>query len=237
MNRSYTSVLVIILILIGSAFVMFVAPPDRVSLISQDRDFRFYGSVADVNLRVETEQGSSSTARVRPIYQVSPDTLLAGEGVVSIKSVENVVGLSLARYSEEKLAWELLPTEYSRDEFSARTPRTGSFTLLKAHNVVVPDKYRNLVSRLIAGAPIEAEAARFQYAYALVENDFVLVPGTSLQDGCGGRFTASTIDVSTGFLSETAVININGVDLEGWQGVSVEWMLGKGCGEDEFALK
>ncbi|MBI2484537.1 hypothetical protein HYW18_00015 [Candidatus Uhrbacteria bacterium] len=173
---------IVFLVALGSAYLLFVRDPDKQVVVSPDGFFRFSAMTAPSipRMSVDRTEGGPSTARLSPIYSVTPSIGLPASARVSLKSDLAPSGVVLARFWEEVGAWEPLPTRHLLDRFSADLQGdeawTGSFALIKSVSVDSPPKEQLMLETLLAEAPENAVSGEVFMAYSLAPDDFVLIP-------------------------------------------------------------
>lgn len=123
MNSSKTTILILVLVLVGSLFFLFQPnPPEKMVVVSEDGVARVEALVdSDVELILTHEITPSSEPVASQIYKLETSNINDGALVeIFIESELDPSSYVLAYWDVDEKEWTLQRTEYRSGEFVAR---------------------------------------------------------------------------------------------------------------------
>lgn len=230
MSRYLTTLFVLLLVLAGSLFFFFQSDPEHQVLVSPDGFFR--AEVRDLSggatFTIEQENGSASTARVSPLYQIDVEGVTGGSGFeIALSSPLASYGHTLARWNED--AWEVVPTSMVDGRFVARGP-SGVWALLQSQDIAVDSWSPKSDQPLSSFAPSRAEFGVMTVAYSLAEDDYVSMPSWRSVMMCEGGSDPDGLILEQKEVIDQVILEINGVKRKGSMRTRFDWYLSTdGC--------
>src|SRR3989338_1661 len=126
--RSPVFVMVLALVVLGTAFVALAPDPERMRLESEDGMFVFEVRKGEGELTLER-----NVLEDIPVYTVGPTRLFDHPARLTMLPGEKDADATIAIWNEETQTWEPLPTSYDESgRFVSETKVTGTFGLISA---------------------------------------------------------------------------------------------------------
>lgn len=231
MSRTFR--LLFLLLLLGTGFFIWMPDPEQSVLKSEDGAFQFR-AVASVPLQLETDLGGPSTARLTPIYRVTPEQTLPVLGEVRLVSKASIGEAGIAVFQASTGRWDWVSSEKEGDTFVARVASSGAFALLQRQDVATPSDLGRWVNDVLLSRPDGAVAGRIEFAYKTEADDAVSLPTWELQAGCGGVFAPKGA-VLAERVEKEGTVSLGTSVRNGGYVIDATWWMGEGCGEEGFS--
>lgn len=228
--------LVVLVILCGTAFLLLQNNPEERTVTSADGRLTVVATLSPTDtLEVDTVPGSEAplyTAVLGPIYQLYPgDKLLTIPATLifsydpALSNAESVA-LRVGYFDEAFQMWRPVETflDTSEHRVSAKISSFSKWALLRLDDVARPN-FDSEIAALLTAAPAGAVGYQLEVGYSDVPGDFVILNGAGKSGGCSGQYRTGTS------IQMTSTSDIFGESLE-YQIVAL-WQIGNGCGEKQ----
>ena len=226
------------LVVILGAILFLDTNPELTRIESADAGFVVEGDFPagiDVTVTKDIEASSSRwTAVASDVYVVGPDDVLLPVDVFVRMPVEDrseELVYSIGYFDTELGAWVPLDTlrDPEREIFEAQTNHFSHWALLATPRIEIPEIVRErLIEEALSQAPANAAGYHIAFAYSAIDSDYVLLADSGVSNRCPVSAKSSQITTAT---DVSAMIVLDGIELESNVRAIAEWDLGEGCGD------
>lgn len=237
MKWSWSMGIIVLLVALGTVFLMFNRLPEERVIISDDGLFTIEAWVGESISIVVSENEATASNIISQIYDVQPsEAQLTTFATITIRYSEESLGdtqaeeLIIGYFDEVAEVWRTVPStiDLEAQTVSAEVDHLSSWGLVVNRQVELGGALNEAIQSIAQDIPVGATGLLIETAYGLVGEAPVLVPGVLLSGGCGGVYERGQ-ETYQNIESLEATAQINGVSQTVQFRVVGTWAIGKGC--------
>jgi hypothetical protein len=233
------------LILLGTAIMIFTVSPEEIIIISDDGLVEIDGSFAtsslpsgEIKIQKYSDidiEGSFTAVESSMIYTIEPEDMTLPQPLeISMKyKLGDQQNVQLGYYDQNLHGWRFIQTYYNDENemLYGEINRFGKWALLNVYEIEADEPIELIFNQLLKGSPENSIGFNSDLSYSIIPGDYVFIDETYARGGCGGNFNAGINEVSTS-LDREVLATIDGIDRLINLRINTIWEIGAGCADD-----